>query len=121
VPAGNGQKPARRPAAICGKALGSSSLAVDGIRRADVFITRLRPDTTTDDVSDLIRDTFPYCTSVKAERLETRYNTYASFRAELCVKRSKFDDLISAVYMEDSWPSGVLVRRFFRTNNGAKK
>lgn len=118
--AGHGKKPTRRPAAICGKARDTSSLAVEGVRRADVFITRLRPDTTTANVSELIKVCFPVCTSVKAEKLETRFDTYSSFRVELYVRRSQFDDLISSVYMEDSWPSGILVRRFFRTKDGAR-
>ena len=118
--AGPSKKTARRPAAICDKARDTSSLAVEGIRRADVFITRLRPDTTAANVSDLIKDCFPTCTSVKVETLEARFDTYSSFRAELYVTRSQFENLISCVYMEDRWPSGVLVRRFFRTKNGAR-
>ena len=113
---------ARRPTAICGKALDMSSLAVEGVRRANVFITRLRPDTTKVDVTDLIMSCFPVCTSVKVEKLETRFETYSSFQAELYVKRSKFDELITDIYMAGScWPSGILVRRFYHTKNGVQK
>jgi prefoldin subunit 5 len=118
--ASTSKKPARRATAVCGKATGKSLLVVDGIRRVDIFVTRLRPDTTTESVSNLIKDSFPLCTSVAVEKLETRFDTYASFRAELCVKRSQFDTLIESVYAEDSWPSGVLVRRYFRNNNGSR-
>ena len=73
----------RRSAAICGKANGESLLAAEGVRRADMFLTRLRPDTTDTGVVDLITKTFPMCISVKVEKLETRFDTYASFRIEL--------------------------------------
>ena len=120
VPASHRRKVAPRPAAICGKARGMSSLAVEGVRRADIFISRLRPDTTVANASALIKECFPLCVSVKSVKLDTRFDTYASFHAELCVQRSQFDDLISCLYKEDSWPSGILVRRFFRTKNGAQ-
>jgi len=114
-----------KTAVVCGKAGGSSStssLAVDNDRRIDIFVSRLRPETSTDEVVSLVNETFPTCCSVKAVKLDTRFNSYSSFQVEIYVKRSEFDIMLSSVYMEDNWPYGVLVRRFFRNNkNGVKK
>jgi len=88
----------------------------------DSFVFRLRPETSTDEVVSLLNETFPTCCSVKAVKLDTRFNSYSSFQVEIYVKRSEFDIMLSSVYMEDNWPYGVLVRRFFRNNkNGVKK
>jgi len=32
-----------------------------------------------------------------------------------------YDIMLSSVYIEDNWPYGVLVRRFFRNNKNAVK
>jgi prefoldin subunit 5 len=110
-----------RRTAICGKATSDASIrAVEGLRRADIFISRLDPNTTTDDVVNLIRSSFHQCCSAKAEKLKTKFDTYASFRAELFTARSNFDELIESVYNEDLWPSGMLVRRYFRPKNGSR-
>ena len=69
------KKPVRRPAAIYGKALDKTSLAAEGVRRADVFISRLRPDTTDSSVLDLIKGRFPVCTAVKVKKLVTKYDS----------------------------------------------
>lgn len=110
----------RRPA-ICGKGLVSASLAVEGCKRADLFVTRLRPDTSLEEITNLVKDTFPSCLSVNAVKLVTKFDTYSSFRIELLVARSGFEGLMASVYAEESWPSGILVRRYFRsTKNGVK-
>jgi len=119
----NNNNTRHRRVAICGKAgSDTSSLVAEGIRRAHIFVSRLRPDTDSGTVITLVKDVFPACDMVKAEKLETKFDTYASFRVELYAKRSNFDDLLTSIYDEDSWPSGILVRRFYRTNtnNGVK-
>lgn len=110
----------RRPA-ICGTGLASASLAVEGCKRADLFVTRLRPETSLEEITNLVKDTFPSCLSVNAVKLVTKFDTYSSFRIELLVARSGFEGLMASVYAEESWPSGILVRRYFRsTKNGVK-
>jgi len=112
----------RRSTAVFGKGSQSStSIAIEGIRRADLFVSRLRPETTSESIIDLVQNLFPSHHSVKAEKLVTKFDSYASYRVELTVKQSKFDDLVHAIYKEESWPSGVLVRRFYRPINGAKR
>lgn len=113
-------RPARRSQLICGKATNQTMIAVDGLRRANIFLTRLNPDTTTTDIETLIKNVVPKCSSVKAEKQQTRFDTYSSFSAEICVSRSNFEELIGSVYSADTWPAGILVRRFYRIRNGAK-
>jgi len=54
----------------------------------------------------------------KVEKQPTRYDTNSYFSAELCVTRTNFDNLLLSVYSADTWPDGILVRRFYRTKHG---
>ena len=104
----------RRQISICGKSQRTSSMAVEGVRRINVFVSRLLPNVTEHEIVNLVKDTFPSCTSVTAEKLQTRFDSYASFHVELFVARSGFDDVIQSMYSDENWPAGVLIRRFFR-------
>jgi hypothetical protein len=96
-------------------------MAVDGMRRAHIFMSRFCPETTTDDVISLTNNVLTNCADVKVEKLKTRFDTYASFNVEICVTRSNFDDLIANIYSAETWPEGILVRRFYRNKNGDKQ
>jgi len=92
--------------------------AVDGTRRVNIFMTRVDPIVTTTDIEAFFTDAVPMCTGVKVEKQPTSYDTYySSFIAELCVSRTNFDDLTLPVYSADTWPEGILVRRFYRTKH----
>ena len=110
----------RRPKPICGKATGQSTVAVDGIRCANIFMTRFCPETMTGDIESLVKSVLPKVSSVKVEQQKTRFDSYSSFSVEICVARSNFDELIGAVYSPDTWPAGILVRRYYRNKNGDK-
>jgi len=123
----NGEKPfevkskskaSRRPQAICGKAQGQSTMAVDGIRRANIFMTRFCPETSAGDIQSLVTKVLPHVNSATVEKQKTRFDTYASFSVEICVSRSNFDELIGAIYSADTWPAGILVRRFYHSKHG---
>lgn len=110
----------RRPQPICGKATGQSMMAVDSMRRCNIFMTRCRPETTTGDIESLVKNVLQKLNTVRVEKQKTRFESYSSFSIELCVARSNFDELIEAVYSADTWPTGILVRRFYRSKNGDK-
>lgn len=114
-------KTSHRTQLICGKASGQTRMAVDGMRRAHIFMSRFCPETTTDDVISLTNNVLTNCADVKVEKLKTRFDTYASFNVEICVTRSNFDDLIANIYSAETWPEGILVRRFYRNKNGDKQ
>lgn len=115
-------KKLRRPLAVYGKNASTSVKSIEGVRRVDIFISRLHPELLSDNIVQLVKTSFPDCTSVTAEKLETRFDTYSSFHVELCASRSMFTTLLDLLYDPESWPDGVLVRRFFRSNrNGANR
>ena len=74
-------------------------------RRFSLFVSRLKPDVTDDDVKDFVDRMFDV--TCDCEKLETRYDTYSSFKINVnCNDISMFFDA-------EKWPAGVLVRKFF--------
>jgi len=104
----------RQPQSICGKATGQSTMAVDGLRRCNIFMTLFCPETTTGDIELLVDNVLSKLNAVRVEKQKTRFDSYSSFSV---VARSNFDELIDAVYSADTWPTGILVRRFYRSKN----
>ena len=87
-----------------GKWSGLSAVKTGPVAR--LFVTRLQPETTVNDVIKHIQ-TFSDVNTT-CEKLVTKYDTYASFCITL--PRSKIDILLSA----DKWPENVLVRKFYQ-------
>jgi hypothetical protein len=59
-------------------------------------MSRLRPETDTDAVVSHVKGIFPAYDMVKADKLETKLNMYASYRVELYVKRSHSNVLLTS-------------------------
>jgi len=62
--------------------------------------------TTTAEVKD--------CINVNCQKLKARYeHLYASFHVELHISSSDMKHALELFMSNDSWPDGVLVRRYF--------
>ena len=89
-------------------------------RSIDVFVSRLHPATDDDDVMECVATIVPSANSnnVTYKRLESRYEAlYASYYVCVSVDSDIMRDTIDKLMSEDSWPSGILVRRYFRPKN----
>ena len=73
-------------------------------RKAHIFVSRLGPDTTTDQLKNYVKDSFDK--DVEATKLQTKYPTYSSF-----VISCNLDDK-DLFLNPTSWEEGVLVRIF---------
>lgn len=69
-----------RPKVVIGSASSHSLKGLIARSSASIFVTRLAPETTADDVKNYIKDVFNI--SVNCERLLTKYQTYSSFRVD---------------------------------------
>lgn len=112
-------KPRRSPL-LQGKSPDSREMVADSLRKADLFMSRLHPTVSTDEVKSLVVGLFPGCSTVKVENLKARFDSYSSFHVQLLTPRSNFDKLIESIYTEDMWPAGILVRRFYNNKYGSK-
>ena len=75
-------------------------------RRADFFISRLGPEATVEAVTAHLKAQLG-TNDIECEKLETRYDTYASFKVS--VDNSKYRRMREA----GVWPDYVLCRRYF--------
>ena len=91
---------------VVGKAKTAQTGLVGRGRYVSLFVSRLDPEVETDKVKAYVNDTFSV--SFECERLNTRYDTYSSFKVEGYCKDP------SAFYDSENWPENVLVRRFFK-------
>ena len=82
-----------------------------------VFVTRLDPNTTSDDLTECVSERIGSLNitveraNVKCEKLKTKFDTYASFCISVLVDSVVKQDVIQLLVSGDSWSQGVLVRR----------
>jgi len=92
-------------------------------RCVDVFITRLHPLTADNELLDCVNETAATCkiktVEVTCTKLKSKYaDLYSSFYVCVRVEAQQFKDAIDVFMSADSWPTGVLVKRFFKPKNG---
>jgi hypothetical protein len=90
----------------------------------DVFISRLDPETDNNDVISCAKDVLGHestydiiCNKLKAKHV----NLYSSFHVSVNVDSNGMKLAISKLMAADSWPSGILVRRYFKPKNGEQE
>ena len=88
-------------------------------RRCDVFVSRLHPDTTDEELSRVVEDIIGEA-PLKVFKLHTRHPSYASFHVTAAEAHR------SALLCTEAWDEGTLVRPYFvqqrkssRDNDGA--
>jgi len=91
-------KAKRRPTVVVGKATNKKMKAVATKRKVNVFVSRLSPDTSVNDVRSCAAETFAeVCGAMlpddclKCEQLETHYQTYASYWVSFAVDPGLYD------------------------------
>ena len=88
--------------------------------RVDIFVSRLDPECTTDDVKAclLANDKASTASDIFIEKLNTKFDTYSSYHVSVLVDSSIKLSLIDSFMNSENWPNGILVRRFFKNRHG---
>ena len=96
-----------RPKPVIGNAANHNGrlTTVRTFRPIEVFITRLSPDTENFQIAEFLKKDHNIDTVV--ERLTTRYDSYSSFKIKTTTEH------IKTVMNPETWPEGVLIRKFF--------
>jgi len=101
-----------RPALKLGKRLSSSIKTVAPLHKpAEVFLSRLSPETSEENLVTYVNSQFKSVTNVTCNKLNTKYPDYSSFK--LSIHGISFKDSVDP----DNWPQGTLVKRFFSSNS----
>ena len=106
---------------IVGKATTSQLKPSPVVRRIELFVFRQSPDSSENVVCDSVSKIFNVhidagklsASNVKCVKLDTKYNSYASFHVSLAVNAECFNDIITCVMDPEMWPLGIMVRRFY--------
>ena len=121
----NEVKVKRCPTVVVGKATNKKMKAVVTKRKVNVFVSRLSPDTSVNDVRSCAAETLAeVCGAMlpddclKCEQLETRYQTYASYWVSFAVDPGLYDTAAAALVSAEAWPQRVRVRRYYPMRNG---
>jgi len=93
------------------------------MRTVDLFVSRLCPETENSEVAqcvlDIVGNSGISDTDIVCEKLKPRIeNVYSSFHVALKVDSSIMMPIIGDLMKADSWPAGILVRRFFKAKHG---
>ena len=99
------EPPQQRPKSTIGTGT-RKKLRVVTVARHDIFVTRLHPDTTVEDIIESVRD-FIGDVPVTVTKLRTRHDSYASFRVS-CQQLQHYQALLDP----DAWDAGSLVRPY---------
>lgn len=90
-------------------------------RPLHIFVTRLSPLTECDDIVSFMKS--EHEKDVTCEKLKTKFDTYSSFKVSTTYEHSEL------VMSPDSWPKGILIRKYFEpkarnpttTNDGSNQ
>lgn len=112
----------KTPSPVVGQSLCNLRLkSVVPKRSIDIFITRLLPNTdlaeVTSCVSDVLGNDDLYditCVKLKSKHVDLYSSFHVSIKVDAAVMKRHINLLMAA----DSWPSGILVRRYFKPKNG---
>ena len=110
--------PKSKPKLLVGKAQGFGLPRIDSVRKIELFISRLPAPTEVAEVTEFTSTVLSY-DNISAEKLQSRYDGYASFHITVSVVNSRFPEMLQLCNSEEVWPEGLLVRRFF--NHGSRK
>ena len=90
------------------------------VKPIHVFVSRLNTDTrrsiieyVVDATNASAAGTVVSANDISCEKLDTKSNTYSSFRLYCHVKANIFKDVADVLLSGDAWPEGVLIRRYF--------
>ena len=89
-------------------------------RSVDIFISRLQPDTVDEDVMDCVKTALGNRNALNIEcvKLKSKYEELSvSYYIAVSVDATTMKDAIEALMAPESWPEGLLVRRYFKPKN----
>lgn len=106
---------------VVGRSTTASKLKSVVTRRpVDMFVSRLHPDTEPSDLLNCVKDVLgENCGDIECNKLNVKYaELYASYHISVSTDVRNLRRVIELLNAADSWPEGVLVRRFFKPKDG---
>ena len=117
------KKPRKKP--VIGASVQKQHVKSVATRRTvDVFVSRLRPLTSDKELIECAKETAASCdikvVDLACTQLKSTYeHLYSSFHVAVCVEAQQFKAAVDEFMSAEAWPSGILVKRFFKPKNGS--
>lgn len=89
-------------------------------RNIDIFVTRLHPATEPEEVENCVMDVKPDLNrdDISCTRLKSKFESlYSSYHVAVTVDSTCMKSAIDTLMASESWPEGLLVRRYFKPRN----
>lgn len=89
-------------------------------RPIDIFVSRLSPFTVVSDVKNCVYDILggDLIDSIECTQLKSKFeDLYSSFYVSVLVNVRDMKPVIKLINSAESWPEGILVRRYFKPKN----
>ena len=106
---------------MVGRSTNTELKSVATVREVNIFVSRLHPTTVADELHECVAEAVG-CVSVKSiicNKLNSKFaDLYSSYHVAVKVNANDFSTAIDILNAPDSWPSGALVRRYFKPRNG---
>ena len=109
---------------VIGTSSSSRLKSVQTYRHVDIFVSRLSPHTTEAELANCIEEVKGSMKvhDITCEKLQSRYeHVYKSYFVSVRVESQDMKSAIDMFMAPDTWPAGVLVRRYFKPKNGSDK
>jgi hypothetical protein len=106
---------------VVGKAVHNNLKSVPTKRSIHLFLSRFSPDCGESDIHDSVsavlsselEASWLTANDIKCTNLPTKYLSYASFHLHVSVDSPHHREVLQLLMDADSWPCGILVRRFY--------
>ena len=106
---------------VVGRSTNTKLKSVATVREVNIFVSRLHPTTVSDELHECVAEAVG-CVSVESiicNKLNSKFaDLYSSYHVAVKVNANDFSTAIDILNAPDSWPSGALVRRYFKPRNG---
>ena len=88
-------------------------------RSVDIFVSRLAPETTQNDVTTFAYDVLNKENdgSITCTKLKSKFDGYSSYHVSVVVNSVDMKRTIDQMMSVEAWPEGLLVRRYFKPKN----
>jgi len=116
------RKPAKKPV-VGASTLNSHVKFVNTVRNVDLFVSRLYPDTHTNELVDCVNSMKGdlQVHNVECVKLKSKFESlYSSYHVSIKVNSIHLHDAVETFMSADAWPTGIFVNRYFRAKNGTQ-
>ena len=115
----NTKKSVRPP--VVGRSTNTKLKSVATVREVNMFVSRLHPSTAAEELRECVSEVVG-CLSVESiscDKLNSKFaHLYSSYHVAIKVNANDFSTALDILNAPESWPSGSLVRRYFKPRNG---